>query len=98
MHGVWHTILYIYDHSDSLEFAVRGEYFWDRDNVIGVSGTGGASLTEVTGTINYRMTDNLWFRPEVRYDKVVSVPNGTSHIFHRQNKNITGTIAVIYEF
>ncbi|HHT9135605.1 MAG TPA: outer membrane beta-barrel protein, partial [Candidatus Avalokitesvara rifleensis] len=44
----------IYNHTDSLGFAVRGEYFWDEENAAGISGGDGASLTEVTGTLNLR--------------------------------------------
>lgn len=89
---------FIYDHNDWMGFALRGEYYWDQDNFAGISGGNGASLTEVTGTLNLKVREKLMIRPEIRYDKVVHVPNGSSHIWHRQNKNITWIIGVSYEF
>ena len=89
---------FIYEHTDRLGLALRGEYFWDRDNLQNLSGGGGTSLAEVTGTINFKVRDKLMIRPEIRYDKVISAPNVSSHLWHRQNKNITGLIGVSYEF
>lgn len=88
----------IYNHTDRIGLAVRGEYFWDEDDAAGISGGDGASLTEVTGTLNLRVRERLMIRPELRYDKIVSVPDGPSHIWHRQNKNITFMFDVSYEF
>ena len=89
---------FMYDYTDNIEFALRGEYYWDQENLQGLSGGGGASLAEVTGTINLRLRENVMVRPEIRYDKVISVPNGSSHIWHGKNKNVTGLIAVSYQF
>ncbi len=89
---------FIYEHNDWLGLALRGEYYWDQENLAGISGGDGASLTEVTGTINFKIREKVMIRPEIRYDKIISVPNGPSHIWHRQNKNITGLIGMSYEF
>ncbi len=95
----WGVVQYImYEFTDSVEFALRGEYFWDQDNLEGLSGGDGASLAEVTGTINLRLRENILFRPEVRYDKIINVPDGPSHIWNGHNENITGSIAVSYQF
>ncbi|MHC4275898.1 MAG: outer membrane beta-barrel protein [Planctomycetota bacterium] len=97
--NAWGVVQYIiYDYTDSVEFTVRGEYYWDQDNVLGISGGDGASLAEVTGTINIKLSEGLLLRPEIRYDKIISVPDGPSHTWHRQNKNITGLIGVSYQF
>ncbi|MCP4363774.1 MAG: outer membrane beta-barrel protein [Planctomycetes bacterium] len=88
----------IYNYTDSVEFVLRGGYFWDQDNLERLSGGDGASLAEVTGTINLRLRENIMFRPEVRYDKIINVPDGPSHIWNGHNKNITGSIAVSYQF
>lgn len=89
---------FIYEHNDWLGLAVRGEYFWDQENFAGISGGDGASLAEVTGTINFKVREKVMIRPEIRYDKIVSVPNGSSHIWNRQNKSISAYLAVSYEF
>ncbi|MEE9568444.1 MAG: outer membrane beta-barrel protein [Candidatus Binatia bacterium] len=95
----WGVVEYVvYEHTDWLGFAVRGEYFWDQENLVGLNGSDGASMAEVTGTINLRLREKLMVRPEVRYDKIIHVPNASSHVWHRQNKNITGLIGVSYEF
>lgn len=97
--SVWGVAQYlIYDHTDWLGFALRGEYFWDEENLQELSGGQGASLAEVTFTVNLKLRDKLMIRPEIRYDKIISMPNATSHIWHRQNKNITGLVGVSYEF
>lgn len=89
---------FIYEHSDRLGFAIRGEYYWDHDNLSGISGGGGASLTEVTGTLNVKLHKKLMVRPEIRYDKIIHMTNASSHIWHGQNKNITFLIGMSYEF
>ncbi|MCQ4574431.1 MAG: porin [Candidatus Brocadiales bacterium] len=89
---------FIYDYTDNIEFVLRGEYYWDQENLQRLSGGSGASLAEVTGTINLRLRENVLIRPEIRYDKVISVPNGPSHIWQGKNKNVTGSIAVSYQF
>ncbi len=95
----WGVVQYlIYDYTDWLGVAVRGEYYWDQENVLGISGGDGASLVEVTGTINFKVREKVMLRPEIRYDKIVSVSDGPSHIWHRQNKNITFLIGMSYEF
>jgi len=89
---------FIYDYTARLEFVARGEYYWDQENVLGISGGDGASFAEVTGTVNIRLRENILIRPEIRYDKILSVPGGSSHIWHHQDKNITALIGVSYEF
>ncbi|HCN19071.1 MAG TPA: hypothetical protein DIS73_02095 [Planctomycetia bacterium] len=88
----------IYDYTERLGFAVRGEYFWDQDNLCELSGAGGASLVEVTGTLNLKLRERLMIRPEIRYDKIVNFPNGSSHVWNHRNNNITAIIGVSYEF
>ncbi len=89
----------VYQHNDMIGAAVRGEYFWDQDNAAGISGFGGSSLAEVTGTINLRIREKMFLRPEIRYDKVVSSPNVSSHGWNRrEDKALTGSFAVTYEF
>lgn len=72
-----------------INFALRGEYFWDKDaarNVVltpaskikaGLTPkTGGVSIAEVTGTLNIKIRDKLMIRPEIRYDKITSASGG----------------------
>ncbi|MEE9585099.1 MAG: outer membrane beta-barrel protein, partial [Candidatus Brocadiales bacterium] len=77
---LWGNATYIiYQHNDWLGGAVRGEYFWDQDNmaqIIGGTNTLGGSLFEITGTMNILLRDHLWIRPEIRYDEIVHVPGG----------------------
>ncbi|MEE9199966.1 MAG: outer membrane beta-barrel protein [Candidatus Brocadiales bacterium] len=97
--SVWGVAQYfIYDHTEWLGFALRGEYFWNQENLQDLSGGTGASLAEITGTVNLRLREKLMVRPEIRYDKLISVPNGPSHIWNRHNNNITGIVGVSYEF
>ena len=105
--SAWGVAQYIvYQHSDAIGFAVRGEYFWDKDNMAGISGTAlGATLGEVTGTLNLKIKERLYLRPEIRYDKILSVRRRNlagpdpSHVWNRSaNKNVTGSIAATYEW
>ncbi|MCB7128330.1 MAG: outer membrane beta-barrel protein, partial [Candidatus Brocadiales bacterium] len=97
---MWGVAQYlIYDFTDRIGLAFRGEYYWDHDNMGELAGgTAGASLAEVTGTLNLRLRERVMVRPEVRYDKIISVDNGPAHIWQGHNKNVTGLIAVTYEF
>ncbi|MEE9558009.1 MAG: outer membrane beta-barrel protein [Candidatus Brocadiales bacterium] len=89
----------VYQHNDMIGAAVRGEYFWDQDNAAQISGFGGTSLAEVTGTINLRIREKMFLRPEIRYDKVVSSPNISARGWNRmESKALTGSFAVTYEF
>jgi hypothetical protein len=90
---------FVYEHNDWIGGAIRGEYFWDQDGRAGIYGIGGSSLAEITGTINLRIREKMFLRPEIRYDKVVSSPNITSHGWTRgESKALTGSFAVTYEF
>ena len=72
-----------------INFALRGEYFWDKDaarNVViaplsetnrGLTPkTGGVSIAEVTGTLNIKIRDKLMIRPEIRHDMITSASGG----------------------
>ncbi|MEE9200890.1 MAG: outer membrane beta-barrel protein [Candidatus Brocadiales bacterium] len=97
---------FVYQHSDDIGFALRGEYFWDKDNMAGISGTNlGATLGEIPATLNLKIRERMYFRPEVRYDKIISVRRRNlagpdpSHVWNRNsNNNVTGSIAATYEF
>ena len=58
--------------SERTSLAIRGEYWDDEDDVRGACGIGIESsdceLWSLTGTLSYKMTDNLLLRGEVRYD------------------------------
>ncbi|MCP4363739.1 MAG: outer membrane beta-barrel protein [Planctomycetes bacterium] len=96
----WGIAQYIvYQHNDMIGGAIRGEYFWDQDNRAGISGGGGSSLAEITGTINLKIREKMFLRPEIRYDKVVHTPFISSNIWNRmEDKALTGSFAVTYEF
>ncbi|MCB7128508.1 MAG: outer membrane beta-barrel protein [Candidatus Brocadiales bacterium] len=97
--SVWGVAQYfIYDHTDWLGFAVRGEYFWDQENLQDLSGGTGASLAEVTFTLNLKLREKLMIRPEIRYDKIISMPGGTAHVWNGDNNNVNGIVSVSYEF
>ncbi len=92
-----------------INVAFRGEYFWDKDaarNVVFVplsrpsaDAQAGVSLAEFTATLNIKVREKLWIRPEVRYDKIVSAPGPTSaELFDNHNKNISFATAFTYEF
>ena len=92
--NTWGVAQYIiYQHSERIGAAVRGEYFWNEDNMAAMifrppgfegsldGSTGSAipgSLVEVTATLNLRVKEKLLLRPEVRYDVIVDTPNGSS--------------------
>ena len=64
-----------YQHTDALGFALRAEY-WEEENgtrtglMIPVERLPGTALEvfEITGTVNYWVTENLYTRAELRYD------------------------------
>ncbi len=96
----WGVAQYIvYEHNDWIGGAIRGEYFNDTEGRAGIAGFGAASLAEVTGTINLRIREKMFLRPEIRYDKVLTAPNISNHGWTRsEDKALTGSFAVTYEF
>lgn len=90
----------IYQHNERIGGAVRGEYFWNRDNLVGISGGIPASLAEVTATLNLRVREKLFLRPEIRYDKILSTPNASSQVWgnNGEDENMTFLFATTYEF
>lgn len=58
----------------------------------------GAVQLEIIGTMNIMLGENILFRPEIRYDKIINVSNRPSHTWYGHNRNITGPIAVTYQF
>lgn len=94
-----------------INFALRGEYFWDREaarnvaivpmnrTVARTTPTIGVSIAEVTGTVNIKVRDKLMIRPEIRYDKITGATGKTSfHQFDNHDNETTFATAMSYEF
>ena len=111
--SAWGIAQYVvYQHSDRIGGALRAEYFWDGDNMAGLSGVEvgnnpsdaiGAKMGEITATLNLKIKEKLYLRPELRYDKILGTRKGNvSHVWgggpDLENKNLTGSIAATYEF
>lgn len=78
------------DITDYFGLALRGEYFDDRDGArLGVARL---DLWEITLTANCKIRENLYIRPEVRYDEA------SEDIFNGHNDELTTAISVAYLF
>ncbi len=57
--------------TDKVGLGFRGEYFANKDGAIYLADENGdgVSVTSLTVTGNFNITENLMFKPEVRYDK-----------------------------
>jgi len=93
-----------------INFALRGEYFWDKEAarnvaIIPMNSTGalapiGVAIAEVTGTVNIKVRDKLVIRPEIRYDKITSADgrNASLNQFDNHDSETTFATAMTYEF
>ncbi len=78
------------DITDSLGFAVRGEYFDDNDGAR--TAVNGLQIWETTFTTNIKIRQNLLVRPEVRYDKA------DQGIFNGHDGELTTAVDFAYMF
>ncbi|HHT9154812.1 MAG TPA: outer membrane beta-barrel protein [Candidatus Tripitaka sp. YC43] len=91
-----------------INFALRGEYFWDKDqarNVVIVpanhptASMRGVSIAEGTATLNIKIRDKLVIRPEVRHDRIIGASGrGSTDQFDNHDNNTTFATALTYEF
>jgi hypothetical protein len=93
-----------------INFALRGEYFWDKEGARNalmltdpdtgeVIKGGGVNIAEVTGTLNIKIRDRLWIRPEIRHDKITSAGgNLSTKQFNDRSSNTSFATALTYEF
>ena len=118
-HRQWWGVAQIFQFfpQNRINFALRGEYFWDREGarnavplaIFNPGGTFpphtgiGVAIAEVTGTLNIKIRDKLWIRPEVRFDKITSASGTVGNpadmdLFSNKNNNTTFATAFTYEF
>lgn len=86
--------------NDRMNVGLRGTYFWDHDGRALLFGNPAAGL-ETTATLNLKIREKLWIRPEVRWDKITAAHGeNSSHVFKggRDRSNVTGSVAITYEF
>lgn len=89
----WGSALYVsYDPAASYGFTLRGEYFSDAENMLGLD----SKILALTLSSNIRL-GNLTIIPELRYDKA------TETLFEKNNgdpakSTFTGLLAAIYHF
>lgn len=78
------------DITDYFGLALRGEYFDDSDGArLGVARL---DIWEITLTANCKIRENLFIRPEVRYD------DASEEIFNGRDHELTTAISVAYLF
>ncbi len=65
-YGVMGTIAYAF--TPAVGAAVRGEYLMDIDSDIWTSGIEDVSVTTMTGTLDLKLVDHLFVRPEFRFE------------------------------
>lgn len=105
--GHWHGVALIvqYFFTDAFDIALRGEYFKDSGSrtLLDTDGDGDfgrdtVEAKEVTLTLNYKIRNNLYVRPEVRYDWT----NSNQEIFSggtpSHDNQLTTAIGVAYLF
>ena len=94
--------------NEKLSFAVRGEAWFDDDDIRGAGGFGGLDGAEVeiytlTGTLKYQLTDNAYIRGELRWDQADDdVPGVGGKIFPKgdvtDDETVFGIVEVSYVF
>lgn len=85
-----------YGFTETLGFALRGEWAQDVDNKFGINNvdpvTGDTEIFGITGTLDWTITDGLVLKAEVRYDYLTFNPNGPSNVFARGASDTDETI------
>ncbi len=83
--------------TESLGFAVRGEYLQDSDNMFGFFGADSlepgfkdVDVAGITGTLDWTITDGLVAKAEVRWDSVTVTDGRDQAIFVDNNKGDGG--------
>ncbi len=93
--GHWHGVSLItqYFFTDAVDVAVRGEYFKDSGSRTGFGST--VEAYEGTVTLNVKIRQNLYVRPEVRYDWATS---GTTVFNGTRDNQTTAAVSAAYLF
>lgn len=98
-YNVWFTPILItqYKYSDNLSIAVRAEYYQDKQQVIIITNTpNGFSTWSVSANVDYRLSDQLAIRTELRKfhsrDSIFQAGKGFS------DQSVTATTAAIFKF
>ena len=86
-----------YDFTDSVNVALRGEYFEDKDG--GRIGVSGLDIWETTLTTTVKIRQNLLVRPEIRYDQAnKGIFGGADRTSGGTDNELTTAIDVAYMF
>jgi hypothetical protein len=94
--------------TESLGFAIRGEYLQDSNQLFGFEG-GDADISGITGTFDWTITEGLVAKAEVRWDSVVingaanntvfAGNNGpTSDVNFNRSDQLVGGVELTYQF